>query len=386
MSKKNFLLLAATITGCAQINSTTSTNKDVSAEDTQDVSNETEGNSNNNVEDSDENNTENNNENDDYTTPEWSTGVTTLAGSGEYASIDGIGLSAAFSEPKALTMRPDGKLIVADSESGAIREVSLDGTVTTMALNGPTPTAPSGIIAAADGTLFVSDYVEHCIFKIVENESSVFAGSCGNSGFQDGSNALFNLPRGIDLDAQGNLIVADAHNFRIRSITPDGFVSTIAGSGQEYAGSSEGPTNTANIYLPFGIAVHESGDIFFSGFDHCIRRIHDGEVENIAGLCRNYSNEGTDDGAASNSRFSYPMDITFAPDNSLVIADSFNDRIRVLSPDLSSVSTLSGSETGYRDGSLEEALFEIPRGVTVDRFGNIYVADSINMKIRVVTP
>ena len=69
-----------------------------------------------------------------------------------------------------------------------------------------------------------------------------------------------------------------------------------------------------------------------------------------------------------------------------MIADVFNDSLRVLSSDLSVVRTLTGSEAGYQDGSLEDALFEIPRSVTVDESGNIYVADSVNHRIRVVVP
>ena len=192
-------------------------------------------------------------------------------------------------------MNKDGTLIVADSGTGKIRTVELDGQVKTLQLDGPSPTAPSGLAIADDGTIYVSDYVEHCILKIVGNESSVFAGTCGTSGLQDGPTALFNLPRGIDLDADGNLIVADAHNFLIRRITPAGETSTIAGSGQEYAGPTEGPVDEANLYIPFGVAVHQSGDIYISGFDHCIRRISDGQVSNVSGLCQNYSNTGVDD-------------------------------------------------------------------------------------------
>ena len=69
-----------------------------------------------------------------------------------------------------------------------------------------------------------------------------------------------------------------------------------------------------------------------------------------------------------------------------MIADAFNDSLRVLSADLSAVRTLTGSDAGYQDGSLDDALFEIPRSVTVDASGNIYVADSVNNRIRVVVP
>ena len=84
------------------------------------------------------------------------------------------------------------------------------------------------------------------------------------------------------------------------------------------------------------------------------------------------------------ARFDTPLDIAFTPNGELVIADSFNDTLRILSADLSTVRTLTGSEPGYRDGALEDALFEIPRSVTTDAAGRIYVADSVNHMIRVV--
>ena len=113
--------------------------------------------------------------------------------------------------------------------------------------------------------------------------------------------------------------------------------------------------------------------------------IKNNRVENVAGLCRNYSNEGTEDGNASDARFSHPLDITFRSDGALVIADSFNDRIRLLSADKSNVTTLSGSQRGYLDGDYNEAMFDVPRSVVADYVGNIYVAESVNMRIRVIT-
>ena len=121
---------------------------------------------------------------------------------------------------------------------------------------------PSGVAVNDDGVIFISDYVEHCIYRIEDRVSSVFAGTCGQEGFQDGGDALFNLPRGMDFDLDGNLIVADAHNFLIRSISPDGIVSTIAGSGEELRPPSEGPALSSNLYPPFGIAVTQLRHLF----------------------------------------------------------------------------------------------------------------------------
>ena len=151
---------------------------------------------------------------------------------------------------------------------------------------------------------------------------------------------------------------------------------------QEYAGPTEDPVDEANLYIPFGVAVHQSGDIYISGFDHCIRRISDGQVSNVAGLCQNYSNTGIDDGPAPNARFDTPLDIRFLGDDELIIADSYNDRIRVFDVAQRNVDTIAGSDAGYLDGTALDALFDVPRSIAVDYAGNIYGADSVNMRIR----
>ena len=316
---------------------------------------------------------------------DFTEGVSTLAGSGNYDSVDGRGELASFGEPKVIRMRDDGVLVVGDTKTGHIREVTTDGTVTTMAISGVLPVAPSGLAFDGD-VMYISDYDQHCIYKVEGLVSSVFAGNCGEIGYQNGSSALFENPRSLLMDPEGNLLVADAGNNAIRSITPAGEVSTVVGTAEKFAPSTEGPVLEANLYIPFGLAYSPEGDLFIAGFDHCIRRVRDGNVEDVAGLCRNWGNTGVEDGPSMDARFDTPLDIAFTPEGELLIADTFNDSLRVLSSDLSTVRTLVGSEPGYQDGGLEEALFEIPRSVTVDESGNIFVADSVNNRIRVVVP
>lgn len=316
--------------------------------------------------------------------PDFPQGVSTLAGSDEMASIDGIGDAAAFHEPKSIALGDDGILVVVGGD-GAIRLVSMDGSVQTWSFEGATLTDAGGLAVDESGAMYVSDPQQHCIVRVDGRLGEVFAGTCGESGMMDGADALFTRPRGLAFDAQGNLLVADSENMRIRSISPNGTVSTVAGV-DGFGGPTEGSVSTAALYFPLDLAVHQNGDVYFSGLDNCIRRIHDGQVENIAGLCQNYSSDGSADGVAGDARFYGPFDIAFLDEDTLIVSDSFNDRLRMLSLDTQTVTTLTGEGTGYLDGALDQALFSVPRSVAVDRLGNVFVADSVNHRIRVVVP
>ena len=313
--------------------------------------------------------------------------VSTLAGSGEYGSTDGRENQASFSTPRAIRLRDDGSLIVIDAGSAEIRAIDLNDNVTTLTLSGEVPMHPTGLAISPQGIIYISDAQQHCIFRIEEQVSEVYAGTCGVSGNIDGeiSEALFYQPTGLALKPDGALYVADSANNLIRMIDPKGNVNTIAGTGEAQEKPSTGEALEANIYLPSSIAIHSSGDIYFSGFDHCIRRIQNGYVENIAGLCDNRLNTGEADGDAEDARFHTPTDLIFTADEALIIADSFNNKIRKISANLRTVSTIAGSVRGFQDGDSKESQFNIPHSITVDDQGQIYVADSKNNRIRVIT-
>ncbi len=314
--------------------------------------------------------------------PTFPQGVSTLAGSGAMTTIDGVGAEAAFHEPKAMALSPDGDLYVAGM-TDAVRVVSMDGEVRSLAFDGPRPSEVAGMAFGPDGALYLSDNAQHCILRISEGASQVFAGTCGSPGFADGAVALFHRPRGLSFDADGDLILADSENMRLRSIDPDGVASTLAGI-DSFSGPTEGPVSTAMVYFPLDVAIADDGVVYFSGLDNCIRRVAAGQVEDVAGLCQNYSSLGTNDGSAEAARFTAPFNIAFDSAGRLIISDSFNSRIRVLSADRTEVSTLTGDTPGYRDGALDEALFDVTRGIAIDRGDNLFVADSVNNLVRVV--
>jgi sugar lactone lactonase YvrE len=363
--------------------------------------------------------------------------VSTLAGS-EEGFADGVGSDARFNKPRGIAADAAGNLYVADFGNDRIRKITPAGEVSTFAggeegfADGVGSDArfasPSGISSDAAGKLYVSDWGNHRIRKITPaGEVSTLAG--GEEGFADGvgSDARFNGPNGIAIDAAGNLYVADAGNHRIREITPAGEVSTLADSEYGFADGIGGdakfhyPVGIAsdavgNLYVtdsgssrirkitlagevstftggkygfrraafrdPTGIAIDAAGNLYVADTEnHRIRKITPaGEVSTIAG-----GEEGFADGVGSDARFNKPRGIAADAAGNLYVADFGNDRIRKITP-AGEVSTLAGGERGFADGVGSDARFDHPFGIASDAAGNLYVADSRNHRIRKITP
>ncbi|MFL6276172.1 MAG: NHL repeat-containing protein [Blastocatellia bacterium] len=160
-----------------------------------------------------------------------------------------------------------------------------------------------------------------------------------------------------------------------------GRVTTFAGTGAP--GSTDGPRAAASFADPFGIAVDRRGNVLVSdGATNRIRLITpQGEVKTIAGV-----GEGYADGPALEAQFNTPSAIAFDAAGNLIIADTSNNRIRKLSADYQTVTTIAGSGAqGFKDGAASEAQFDGPIGVAVDRQGNVFVADTYNDRIRKIT-
>jgi len=181
--------------------------------------------------------------------------------------------------------------------------------------------------------------------------------------------------------------VTDAHNNRIRKITPadrieDRVVSTFTGSGTE--GSGNGTGTAAQFYYPFGVAVDSSGNIYVADTNnHRIRKITPaGVVSTFAGT----GTEGFANGTGTEAQFNLPTGVAVDSRGNVYVADQVNHRIRRITP-AGVVSTLAGTGTrGHADGTGTEAQFNYPTGVAVDSSGNVFVADNVNHRIRKITP
>ena len=237
---------------------------------------------------------------------------------------------------------------------------------------------PSAIVINSSGTLFVSDSGNHCIRKITSaGVVSTFAG--GSSGFADGigSNAQFNSPQGIVVDSLGNVFVADSGNHRIRSITAAGQVSTLAG--QSTSGTTDDSGTSARFNTPTGLAIDSLRNLYVTDKNgHRIRKVTaQGGVSTLAGSTSGFTN---DTGTAA--QFNSPVGIAVDSTGTLYVADTGNHRIRAVSS-TGVVTTFVGlSNSGTSNGSPSQAQFNSPYSITVGTTGVFYVADYSNHRIR----
>ncbi len=199
--------------------------------------------------------------------------VSTYAGKGTSNAINGGKDTATFSSPLSVAMDQAGNMYVADYGNNLIRRISAGGLVTTLAGTGATGAddgngsqatfdLPEGVAADRAGNLYVADNGNNLIRKITPaGVVSTLAGS-GEVGSANGagSAASFNSPFGLAVDGAGNVYVADSGNNMIRKITPDGNVSTLAGSGKKGAGNGSGAAASFNV--PSGLAVDAAGNVF----------------------------------------------------------------------------------------------------------------------------
>lgn len=295
------------------------------------------------------------------------------------------------------------------------------GTVSTMALSGITNlNFPSGIVRDASGDLFLCDRDNHRILKITPSgTTTVFAGS--TMGFVNGTGtaAKFNQPYSITIDGAGNFYVSDRINHAIRKITPAGVVTTLAGSGS--AGNANGTGAAAMFNEPLGITTDAAGNIYVADYiNSALRKITPAgvvttltAVTNIFGVvadasgniyCAQYgqhvvskyssagvysviagsSASGTDDGTGTAAKFNFPAGITLDASGNLYVTETVNHRIRKITP-AGVVTTIAGNTAGYADGVGIAGLFDTPIAVCGDFTNNfLYIADFGNHKIRKV--
>jgi len=330
-----------------------------------------------------------------------STTVSTIAGAvGDAGFSDGNGSQARFNNMTGIAVGPDDAIYIADTGNQRIRVVRQTApttwTVSTLAgsgvqgfADGAGATAkfsnPHGVAVDAAGVVYVADTGNNRIRRIATDGAVSTVAGDGTAGLQNGSGsqARFNAPKGVAVDTQGNIYVADTGNAAVRKIDGGGTVSTLAGDGT--VGSSDSPN--ARFDGVVGIAV-EGQNVYVYLADtgnHRIRRLDvAGTVITVSGAERGFK-----DGAASQARFAEPSGIALEADGKIVVADGVNSLIRSVDPALaasgSNQAVLTVAGTGVRgstNGSGDVAGFFTPRGVAVSNSSAIIVADTGNQLVR----
>jgi serine/threonine-protein kinase len=252
---------------------------------------------------------------------------------------------------------------------------------------------PLDVAVDAKGNVYVADSANSRVRLITPDGAvSTYAGS-GKVGYADGpaATALFSTPTGIAIDKSGNVYIADSvttdpHPLRVRVVTPAGVVSTLAGGSE--AGYTDGPGDKAFFRTPANLAVDAAGIVYVADTNnHRIRLIRpDGTVGTLAGQLKPGMVSGYADGPAAEAKFNSPRSVAVDGAGNVYVVDTGNQRIRAISP-AGQVTTLAGGpQPGYKDGQGAEARFSYPSDLAVDAAGNLYVADTANHCIRKITP
>jgi streptogramin lyase len=245
---------------------------------------------------------------------------------------------------------------------------------------------PIGIATDSAANVYVADKVSNTIRKITpEGMVTTLAGTTGITGHADGigGNASFNSPVGVAADSKGNVYVADYGNDLIRKVAPSGAVTTLAGVAGE-AGNTDGVGGNASFSLPYGIATDGAGNVIVAEMSsHTIRKITPaGVVTTLAGTP---GVTGREDGTGADASFSLPHGVATDKAGNVYVADYGNNTIRKITP-AGLVTTIAGKagESAEYDGIGGAARFSEPMAVATDTKGNVFVLEADN--VREVTP
>lgn len=319
--------------------------------------------------------------------------------SGDGSAATGAQLNTPFAVAIA-----GSSVYIADSGNNRIRVVT-GGNISTVAGSGTAGNAgdgakataalmtnPSGIAVASSGTYYLSDTPNAEVRIVSSGTINIFAGTPGTSGFSgDGAAAnlaAIDLPSALLVDSAGNVYIADTANNRIRKVTTDGNINTIAGNGNMGLAGDGGPALSAAFSRPQGLALDAAGNLYIADTDNSrIRKITtDGNIATIAGSDTGggYSGDG---GPAISAVLNHPRGVSVDASGNVYIADTFNQRIRVVLPN-GTIYTIAGlgiQGYGGDGGSAIVAELNFPAGVAVSG-ANVYVTDSGNHAIRLLTP
>ena len=334
--------------------------------------------------------------------------ITTIAGngygapsSGGYTGDNGMATDAELYQPTGVAVDNAGNVYIADNFNGCIRKVAPTGIITTIAGmgiggcsgDGGTATAaklgaPYDVAVDIRGNIYIADEACKSIRKV--NASGIITTVAGNgiAGYSgDGipaTNASLYNAQNIALDSAGNIYIADLTNHRIRKVDTFGFITTVAGNGNPTSTGDGGLANVATLAAPYSVALDGLGNIYIGDYNRVRKVGQNGIITTIAG--QDTSGYGGDNGPATSAKLSYLLGVKADRYGNVYIADAGNDRVRKVSPS-GIITTIAGNGVpayGGDGGDPTQASLWLPYNVALTASGNIIIADADANRVRLI--
>lgn len=311
--------------------------------------------------------------------------------------------------PMGLGEDSDGNLFVSDRDGKLVWKVEKSGRAVVIAGTGRTTGSgglpsgplvarevdlamPEGLVVDRDGSVLLADSYNHLVLRIDKDGSLTrFAGNGqpgrGGEGAQATESSLA-FPCDVRLDSKGNVFIADLKNHRIRKVTRDGLITTVAGTGVPGYSGDGGPAVNATLNTPYGILLDKDDNLLIADSNnHVIRKVgSDGIIQTIAGSGQQgYDGDG---GPARAAKLNAPQSLAVDSTGRIYIGDEHNDAIRILEPDNTIRTLIGGKGPGFSgdDGAASLAQIADPENLWLRKDGALLITVRDNARLRIITP